>query len=356
MKTTDTYQPGDRVTMSNIDNTDGIKWGTMLPATEGWPIRIKFDNDPLMSTTEGTRHWHGETFGRLERQPIEAGCRVRWLNPSPGYFDLNGCIVKFIETSAWSSQDIVHFTNGNSAYLKDIVRIADPEPAPVTISGYDTLSQAQRLAVMLHGKHYADNSPQWRVCEALPGVLSQIDNMTAGLVRADQVSGLQKRITELEAALAGATETAFAQARAHGELDHQINKLASFIVTDIPGEPSASEGAIDAAIRIMSEQRAAINQAARRLSKWVKDAPAGFGTDESRAWLAVNAPHMQIAFKRGDLVTWGAGQLHGRIVGPAPTVQAPFEVIITVVTNGYTQQLGMFTTPDLADMRHSPLK
>ncbi len=33
----------------------------------------------------------------------------------------------------------------------------------------------------------------------------------------------------------------------------QIEKLANFIMSEIPGEPSQSEGAIDCAIRIMRE-------------------------------------------------------------------------------------------------------
>ena len=36
--------------------------------------------------------------------------------------------------------------------------------------------------------------------------------------------------------------------------EHQINKLAHFIITCIPDEPSQSEGAVDCAIRIMGER------------------------------------------------------------------------------------------------------
>lgn len=42
---------------------------------------------------------------------------------------------------------------------------------------------ATRLAVALHGKHYAENT-SWRPLEGdLIGVLTQIDNMTSGLSR-----------------------------------------------------------------------------------------------------------------------------------------------------------------------------
>lgn len=39
-------------------------------------------------------------------------------------------------------------------------------------------------------------------------------------------------------------------------LDEQIDKLANFIMLEIEGEPSQSEGAVDTAIRIMRSQRA----------------------------------------------------------------------------------------------------
>lgn len=36
-------------------------------------------------------------------------------------------------------------------------------------------------------------------------------------------------------------------------LQQQIDRLARFIMAKIPGEPSRSEGAVDCAIRIMTE-------------------------------------------------------------------------------------------------------
>lgn len=44
------------------------------------------------------------------------------------------------------------------------------------------------------------------------------------------------------------------------DLAGQINELAGFITEEIPGEPSQNEGAIECAIRIMREQRKAINR------------------------------------------------------------------------------------------------
>jgi hypothetical protein len=39
-------------------------------------------------------------------------------------------------------------------------------------------------------------------------------------------------------------------------LDSQIDRLAKFIMTEVPGEPSQSEGAVDTAIRVMRAMRA----------------------------------------------------------------------------------------------------
>lgn len=35
--------------------------------------------------------------------------------------------------------------------------------------------------------------------------------------------------------------------------ERQINKLASFIIDKVPGEPSRSEGAVDTAIRVIKQ-------------------------------------------------------------------------------------------------------
>ena len=39
----------------------------------------------------------------------------------------------------------------------------------------------------------------------------------------------------------------------HQKLAHQIDRLATFIIENIDGEPSKSEGAIDTAIRLLKE-------------------------------------------------------------------------------------------------------
>ena len=46
-------------------------------------------------------------------------------------------------------------------------------------------------------------------------------------------------------------------------LDDQIERLANWIIENIPGEPSMSEGAVDCAIRIMGLQKQAINESVK---------------------------------------------------------------------------------------------
>jgi hypothetical protein len=41
--------------------------------------------------------------------------------------------------------------------------------------------------------------------------------------------------------------------------ESQVARLAAFIVEEIPGEPSRSEGAVDTAIRIMRQQKRLID-------------------------------------------------------------------------------------------------
>lgn len=80
----------------------------------------------------------------------------------------------------------------------------------------------------------------------------------------------------------------------------------------------------------LETQQMAIDQAARRLAKWVKDAPPGYGTDESRAWLAQYAPDaLPPTFKRGDLVWTGRVYGNARII----TQDAETKVTVECMTN-----------------------
>ena len=60
-----------------------------------------------------------------------------------------------------------------------------PQAAPP--DGADrAYAYALNLAKAMHAKHYADTAPQWEPFPDLLGLLTQIDNMTAGLTKAAQ--------------------------------------------------------------------------------------------------------------------------------------------------------------------------
>lgn len=62
------------------------------------------------------------------------------------------------------------------------VLAAQPEQSAEPVAD-DTYAYARRLAVYLWAKHYAKDAPEWRPCDDLYGVLSQIDNMLTGMTR-----------------------------------------------------------------------------------------------------------------------------------------------------------------------------
>ena len=52
---------------------------------------------------------------------------------------------------------------------------------PAAQQEHDAYGYAKRLAVAIWEQHYKDVAPQWKPFDDLMGVLTQIDNMTAGL-------------------------------------------------------------------------------------------------------------------------------------------------------------------------------
>jgi hypothetical protein len=60
---------------------------------------------------------------------------------------------------------------------------------PPTDSPHD---YAMRLAWALWEKHWKDDAPDWQPLPDLLGLLTQIDNMVAGLVRKDGQTGDSK--------------------------------------------------------------------------------------------------------------------------------------------------------------------
>lgn len=43
--------------------------------------------------------------------------------------------------------------------------------------------ESEGLAMALWKRHYKDESPHFELCDSVPGVISQIDNMSTGLTR-----------------------------------------------------------------------------------------------------------------------------------------------------------------------------
>lgn len=108
----------------------------------------------------------------------------------------------------------------------------------------------------------------------------------------------------------------------------QVDRLAMFIMHNIPGEPSKSESAVDCAIRIMTEQRDSlricnmgIEEAAKLLRRYRPSTPGWLpGTMK---WLDRFDPAFAPFFKRGDLVTWGNGSVNYFIVNDDPESANP---------------------------------
>jgi hypothetical protein len=63
----------------------------------------------------------------------------------------------------------------------------------------DAVREAVGLARALHHKHYQEDAPQWEPLDTVTGVISQIDNMTAGM--SDEITALRTRLAELKDAL-----------------------------------------------------------------------------------------------------------------------------------------------------------
>jgi hypothetical protein len=85
----------------------------------------------------------------------------------------------------------------------------------------DAYGYAKRLAVAIWEQHYKDVAPQWKPFDDLMGVLTQIDNMTAGLTAQNQRQPLtDERVWELAAncldSVAGRLQFARAIEAAHG--------------------------------------------------------------------------------------------------------------------------------------------
>ena len=110
------------------------------------------------------------------------------LGNSPDHYDSERCdearaaLLTALQESVHAidtSQEPVEKSGGN-------VQV-QPVAARINLTKYEVEFQRlhgeiQRLAVSLWSKHYRDTEPDWQVLGDAYGVLSQIDNMTMGMV------------------------------------------------------------------------------------------------------------------------------------------------------------------------------
>lgn len=99
----------------------------------------------------------------------------------------------------------------NARILKD-VRHVTTAPADDHLQHMEMeraeMHEAKSLAMSMWRKHYKDVSPNFELCDSVVGVITQIDNMAAGLSekiveRDAELAKLQERVRELESMIAG---------------------------------------------------------------------------------------------------------------------------------------------------------
>jgi len=131
---------------------------------------------------------------------------------------------------------------------------------------------------------------------------------------------------------------------AEPEAFKQITDFAFWVASEMD-QTAGTDDVFDVAKRIMTEQREAIQQAARRIT-------VSPPTDENRAWLAQYAPEkLKPVFKRGDLVTWGHGVANARITN-AELIDMRFRDTMIEVMYVTSHMTGTFTAVRLCYLRH----
>lgn len=122
--------------------------------------------------------------------------------------------------------------------MEDLTKLSRPELAARLDDGWDDVSE--QLPVVREAQRRLREIDQRD---------ERIEDLSA------QVRAADKR------ALAAEREIALVRGNLERERDHlreQIDKLASFILAEVPGEPSQNEGAVDTAVRIIRKSQARI--------------------------------------------------------------------------------------------------
>lgn len=145
------------------------------------------------------------------------------------YFDANGPLVRHSDYEALEAE------NAELRAKLDMQRESKEYAQRCCIAAETRLGEAttcaEKLAVTLHQKHYLADAREWRVLSGdLVGVLTQIDNMTSGLVRAEAAMELAGKLNAAEATIARLSEALTECALLSG-LDNELIEGASVIVT-----------------------------------------------------------------------------------------------------------------------------
>ena len=105
---------------------------------------------------------------------------------------------------------IAHFYDGTiEFYIRDVAD--DPRSRDAVLWAFrrivgaeaiesdlkDAIALARELAICLAATHYPDATPKFKPFENLTGLLSQIDNMTSGLVRNDRIEKMEAALREI---------------------------------------------------------------------------------------------------------------------------------------------------------------
>jgi len=105
------------------------------------------------------------TLPAAQRQPEHKGCACRW--------DSEGDRTVTCERHEGWLEVIAEWADRAREAEAKLKAAAQQEP--------DAYGYASRLAVAIWEQHYKATAPQWKPLDDLMGVLTQIDNMTAGL-------------------------------------------------------------------------------------------------------------------------------------------------------------------------------
>jgi hypothetical protein len=86
------------------------------------------------------------------------------------------------------------------AYDKTITAIKEALAQPEQDNTY---GYASRLATAIWQKHYMKDAPKWKPLNTTEGVLTQIDNMTCGLVKEKQAQPEQEPVAIVDSTISG---------------------------------------------------------------------------------------------------------------------------------------------------------